>query len=91
MEDETGTAQQHKEEEKTEKETVKKGITVWVNEEQIELKPKEQYRIVDILDVYPFDVEQAAGRKLRLLQNETETNFSEFLHENDRIVLGWHE
>lgn len=95
MEDETGTAQQHKEEEKkekeTEKEAVKKGITVWVNEEQIELKPKEQYRIVDILDVYPFDVEQAAGRKLRLLQNETETNFSEFLHENDRIVLGWHE
>lgn len=76
---------------KSEEQRDKKGIMVWVNEEPVQLKPKSQHRIVDILDVYPFDVEQAAGRNLLLLQNDAETNFSEILHENDRIRLGWKE
>ena len=66
-------------------------IVVTVNGEAVELSGKETYIFVDIFDRITFDLQKGRGRAIVTLINGREAQFSEELHDGDKIELYWKE
>ena len=66
-------------------------ITVLVNGERVELLGKESYIFVDIFDRITFDLQAGRGKAIVTMINGREAQFSEELHEGDKIELYWKE
>ncbi len=75
----------------TKEETKMQKITVSVNGERIELSGKDAYILVDILDVYPFDLSLATTSHLITKVNEKVADFTTSLSDNDIIDMYWEE
>jgi len=71
------------------KSTVQKEIVVLVNTTPVVLRGKQEYKVVDILDVYPFDLTVVGGTEVVLKKNGEKTDFAQPLDENDEILLYW--
>ncbi|HCL02075.1 MAG TPA: cell division protein FtsA [Lachnoclostridium phytofermentans] len=86
---EDGSSPAHKEEVDDKK--VEKGseITVYVNGTLITLKGKDKFILVDILDVYPFDLTIARGSRVVLKINGNEADFTNPLNTQDVIEMYW--
>lgn len=66
-------------------------IVVTVNGEAVEMMGKEAYIFVDIFDRITFDLTAGKGRAIATLINGEEAEFSQPLHDGDRIDLYWKE
>lgn len=66
-------------------------VVVTVNGEAVELMGKESYIFVDIFDRITFDLNAGRGRAIATLINGEEAEFSQPLHDGDRIDLYWKE
>lgn len=77
--------------EKTESEPETKDIVVLVNGNAMLLKGKSSYMLVDVLDVFPFNLSEGKGRQAVVRVNEISTNFMQPLAEGDRVELYWKE
>lgn len=64
-------------------------IKVLVNTTNVVLRGKAQYKVVDILDVYPFDLTVVGGKEVILKKNGEKTDFAQPIFENDEILLYW--
>ena len=64
-------------------------VFVFVNGTKVELLPKEKHIFVDILDVYPFDVAKAGGRRLSMKCNGIPVDFTAPIQSGDEIELAW--
>ena len=69
--------------------SVSKEIKVLVNTTSVVLRGKAQYKVVDILDVYPFDLTVVGGKEVVLKKNGEKTDFAQPIFENDEILLYW--
>jgi len=69
--------------------TAQKDIAVLVNATPVILRGKAEYKVVDILDFYPFDLTVVGGKEVVLKKNGEKTEFAEPLNENDEILLYW--
>lgn len=70
---------------------VGKNIFVQVNGETVELMGKEEYIFVDIFDRITFDLQAGQGRAIATMLNGRDAQFTESLHEGDKIELYWKE
>lgn len=66
-----------------------KDIIVLVNNQPVVLKGKPSYMLVDVLDVYSFNLADAKGRQAVVKVNDVSTNFMEPLKDGDRVALYW--
>lgn len=66
-------------------------ITVIVNGEPVELSGKDTYIFVDIFTHISFDLQAGKGRAIATVINGRDAQFSEELHEGDKIELCWKE
>lgn len=66
-------------------------IFVHVNGEVVELMGKDEYIFVDIFDRITFDLQAGKGRAIATLLNGRNAQFSELLHDGDKIELYWKE
>lgn len=66
-------------------------IFVHVNGEAVELIGKDEYIFVDIFDTISFDLQAGQGRAIATLLNGRNAQFSELLHDGDKIELYWKE
>lgn len=66
-------------------------ITVIVNGEPVELFGKDTYIFVDIFTHISFDLQAGKGRAIATVINGRDAQFSEELHEGDKIELYWKE
>ena len=66
-------------------------ITVIVNGEPVELSGKDTYIFVDIFTHISFDLQEGKGRAIATVINGRDAQFSEELHEGDKIELYWKE
>ena len=66
-------------------------ITVTVNGEPVQLLGKNEYIFVDIFDRITFDLMAGKGRAIATILNGREAQFSETLHDGDKIELYWKE
>ena len=66
-------------------------ITVIVNGEPVELSGKDTYIFVDIFTNISFDLQEGKGRAIATVINGRDAQFSEELHEGDKIELYWKE
>lgn len=66
-------------------------ITVIVNGEPVELSGKDTYIFVDIFTHSSFDLQAGKGRAIATVINGRDAQFSEELHEGDKIELYWKE
>ena len=64
---------------------------VTVNGETVELTGKEDYIFVDVFDRITFDLNAGNGRAIATLVNGMEAEFSQQLHNGDRIEIYWKE
>ena len=62
-----------------------------INGEQVELIGKKSYIFVDIFDRISFDLNAGQGRAIATLVNGEDAEFSQELHNGDRIELYWKE
>ena len=62
-----------------------------INGEQVELMGKKSYIFVDIFDRITFDLNAGQGRAIATLVNGKNAEFSQELHDGDRIELYWKE
>ena len=69
----------------------KNTITVIVNGEPVELSGKDTYIFVDIFTHISFDLQAGKGRAIATIINGRDAQFSEELHEGDKIELYWKE
>ena len=60
-------------------------IMVTVNGETVRMPEKDNPIFVDVFDVYPFDMSKMGGTKLITRINGADRDFTEPLHEGDRI------
>ena len=67
------------------------GITVYVNGEPVPMSGKKEYIFVDIFDRITFDLTAGKGRAIATLVNGREAQFSETLHDGDKVELYWKE
>ena len=65
--------------------------TVTVNGETVELTGKESYIFVDVFDKINFDLNAGNGRAIATLVNGMDAEFSQILHDGDRIEIYWKE
>lgn len=72
-------------------ETVDNRCIVTVNGETVELMGKESYIFVDIFDRITFDLNASRGRAIATMVNGMDAEFSQELHDGDRIELYWKE
>lgn len=72
-------------------ETVDHRCIVTVNGETVELMGKESYIFVDIFDRITFDLNASRGRAIATMVNGMDAEFSQELHDGDRIELYWKE
>ena len=66
-------------------------VTVIVNDEPVELSGKDTYIFVDIFTHISFDLQAGKGRAIATVINGRDAQFSEELHEGDKIELYWKE
>lgn len=66
-------------------------VTVIVNGEPVELSGKDTYIFVDIFTNISFDLQAGKGRAIATVINGRDAQFSEELHEGDKIELYWKE
>lgn len=66
-----------------------KDLVVFVNNQQVVLKGKSAYMLVDVLDVVPFRLAESNGREAVVQVNGAATNFMQPLKQGDRIELYW--
>ena len=66
-------------------------IAVIVNGEPVELSGKDTYIFVDIFTHISFDLQAGKGRAIATVINGRDAQFSEELHEGDKIELYWKE
>ena len=66
-------------------------VTVIVNGESVELSGKDTYIFVDIFTHISFDLQEGKGRAIATVINGRDAQFSEELHEGDKIELYWKE
>ena len=78
-------------EEIQEEDSSKNTITVIVNGEPVELSGKDTYIFVDIFTHISFDLQEGKGRAIATVINGRDAQFSEELHEGDKIELYWKE
>lgn len=78
-------------EEIQEENSSKNTITVIVNGEPVELSGKDTYIFVDIFTHISFDLQAGKGRAIATVINGRDAQFSEELHEGDKIELYWKE
>ena len=71
--------------------TLETEITLTINGEKAVLKGKQSYILVDILDVYPFDMSKATTSHLITKVNEKVADFTTSLSDNDIIDMYWEE
>ena len=84
---ETGTAVAERQ--RTVQTALQKEIAVLVNATPVILRGKASYKVVDILDVYPFDLTVVGGTEVVLKKNGEKTDFADPLNENDEVLLYW--
>ena len=81
--------------EKTEEKDVPKtnSIDEWVNinGESVKLEPKEHHILVDVFDVYPFDLSKAGGHILITRVNGVDADFTTPITSGDKIELTWRD
>ena len=65
--------------------------TVTVNGETVCMQGKENYIFVDIFDWITFDLSAGEGKAIVTLINGENAEFSQVLHDGDRIELYWKE
>ena len=78
-------------EEIQEEDSSKNTVTVIVNGEPVELSGKDTYIFVDIFTHISFDLQEGKGRAIATVINGRDAQFSEELHEGDKIELYWKE
>ena len=85
--------QQEAEPEQPEEEAAPAGTSIFVNVngEVVELMGKDEYIFVDIFDRITFDLQAGKGRAIATLLNGRDAQFSELLHDGDKIELYWKE
>lgn len=83
--------QETEQEEQQETEIITTECTVNVNGEMVTLAGKEKYIFVDIFDFITFDLNAGNGRAIVTIVNGHEAQYSEVLHEGDKIELYWKE
>lgn len=66
-------------------------LRINVNATPVVLKGKTEYRVVDILDFYDFDVKTAHGNRVVIKVNGTPCNFSTKLSRGDYVELYWED
>lgn len=64
-------------------------ISVVVNGKVVQLSGKDRYVLVDVLDFYPFDVQEAKTATLVLEVNGEKADFTTTIDENDSITMIW--
>jgi cell division protein FtsA len=64
-------------------------LHIFVNDTPITLQGKSEYRLVDVLDFYDFDLSEMQGKKLVTNHDGHHAEFIELLHEDSRIELFW--
>lgn len=74
-----------------EEDSSKNTVTVIVNGEPVELSGKDTYIFVDIFTNISFDLQAGKGRAIATVINGRDAQFSEELHEGDKIELYWKE
>lgn len=74
-----------------EEDSSKNTVTVIVNGEPVELSGKDTYIFVDIFTHISFDLQAGKGRAIATIINGRDAQFSEELHEGDKIELYWKE
>lgn len=88
------TGDQAQEEDEVQEKTVDSrseeiALPILVNGEDVILRKKEKYILVDVLDFYPFDLSVAKGDKLETLVNGKSCEFTEPLKQGDRVEIFW--
>lgn len=68
-----------------------KSIVITVNGQPVVLKGKDSYMLVDVLDVYSFNLADARGRRAVVNVNGVPTNFMQVLADSDHVELYWEE
>ena len=66
-------------------------IRITVNATPVVLKGKKEYRVVDILDFYDFDVKTAHGSRVVVKVNGSVSNFTTGVARGDFVELYWEE
>lgn len=74
-----------------EEDSLENTVTVIVNGEPVELSGKDTYIFVDIFTHISFDLQAGKGRAIATVINGRDAQFSEELHEGDKIELYWKE
>lgn len=74
---------------KEEVEEVTGPVFVTINDEVVEMPHKKNPIFVDVFDVYPFDMSKAGGTRLVTRINGEDKDFTEPVHDGDRIELFW--
>jgi hypothetical protein len=64
-------------------------LHITANGEDVVLKNKTSYILVDVLDFYPFDLSVAKGNKLETLVNGISSEFTKPLGEGDEVRIYW--
>ncbi len=64
-------------------------ISVKINGLPYFLNGKNEYRFVDVLDIYPFDINNPKGTKVLTKINNREAGFSDFIKNGDSLELRW--
>lgn len=77
------------EEEASVKDDLPVTITVIVNGTAIFMSGKTEYRFVDVLDFYPFDIQNPSGSSVLTQINGKEASFSDYIKDGDSLVLKW--
>lgn len=64
-------------------------VFVTINGDVVEMPHKKTPIFVDVFDVYPFDMTKAGGTRLVTRINGEDKDFTEPIHDGDRIELFW--
>ena len=64
-------------------------VFVTINGDVVEMPHKKNPIFVDVFDVYPFDMTKAGGTRLVTRINDEDKDFTEPVHDGDRIELFW--
>lgn len=64
-------------------------VFVTINGDVVEMPHKKNVIFVDVFDVYPFDMTKAGGTRLVTRINGEDKDFTEPVHDGDRIELFW--
>jgi len=65
------------------------GIVITVNGTAVKITGKDEYRLVDVLDHYPFDISRAGSAKAVIRINGKDSEFIDEIADGDHIDLLW--